>query len=601
MKLVELAFVPLAAVLVLAVTGAGLAAVLARRFPLDAQAALAPLLGAAAFVLASPLRYVGAPARALGLGVVGLCGALSIAVARRVAPIFRHALVPIIVTVTVLGVVSGPSLWAGGWDAAAIDNTDPYLWVSQAKALLEGPAPAPAADFPDRIAYERITELRWPVGLPFTLANFAALVGSDPSAVYAAFAALLTVLLSLAVYVCARACLMWKRRFAVAASLAVPTSAFVFYSTFNGWQAQIALTLFGTLAIFCFRLALDGDAQRREQALAAVFAAAAIGIYGVVYAPFAALLVIAALAWALRNRAVGGWRRLASVSAGFVGVTLVVGAGAIVQALLQVPILLRVPDSPAWELYPHGLPGEALGLIPRLGTASRPPTTWSVVALLLAAAVFAFGVLRRGERGPRDDILLSTGIASLVVIALLQLPGPSPYLSIKFVGYAAPLLILLAVSGLVGKTRLPRLRVATYAATGTCCVFSTLVVVQIDLPHLMSVRELAPLRQSLSRVPDGATVGVDVRDEWLQPWTVYYLRERRVVVSNPNIFLTGFGLGRQRLSTEAFTYVVEDRRPERRGTHRPTLVVRAGHAFRTNSSAASVGEAAIVLPTGRVP
>lgn len=547
---------PLGVLLTLFCTGAGLVSVLAPRLSREAQAAIAAPLGAAVFACASPLLHTGLPVEGLVAAVLVVFGCLTLAVAKRVLAMLRSAAVPLVIAAAALALTSAPALANGSWDAAAIDNTDPYVWVSEAKSMLDGPPAGPSSTFPDRVAYEWISDLRAAVAIPFGVASIAWVARDDPVEVYGAFAAVLTALLSLGIYFCARATLGWSKALASVAALAVVANAFVFYSTFNGWQAQIALALFGTLAIFSLRLALDEAATRSEQVLAAVLAGATVATYQAVAAPFAILLGVMLVGWGVRRRD-ADWRRSAGVVGGFCVALTVIALVPIVRSLLQLPRLADRPSPTAWAAYAHGLPGEALGLIPRVGTAARPGFAWSAIALTLTIAVVLFAV-RGARRGSRGDVLLSTGAASLVAIGLLQLPGPSPYVSMKIVGYVAPILTLVALSGLVGRTRWPRTRVAVYTASAICFVFSTGIVAAVAMPHLVSASALAPIRPAVQRLPADAAIGIRIEDEWRQAWAVYYLRDRRLSVHDENVFVTGFGLKPKGFTQKPYAYLLEE-------------------------------------------
>jgi len=100
---------------------------------------------------------------------------------------------------------------------------------------------------------------------------------------------------------------------------------------------------------------------------------------------------------------------------------------------------------------------------------------------------------------------------------------------------------MVALHGIVG-SRLPRARVAVAAAAATCFAFSTGLVAAVDLTRLDSTQRLATIRDTLAGVDADARIAVRVDDEWDQSWSVYYLRDRPLTVTAPNIFLTGFGI-----------------------------------------------------------
>lgn len=547
-------WLPLAALVILFASGAGLTVLLADRLPSDAQLALAAPVGAAVFVCASAALHLGAPIRATTIVVLSLCVGLTALRARRVGGLLRSALVPLLVAAIALGVVATPLIARGNWDAAALDNADPYIWVSQAKSLLDGPPPGPALAYPDGIAWERIQELHWPAALPAAVAQIALLARTDPSSSYGAFAALLAVLLALSVYACARACFAWSKGLSAVAAGAVSANALLLYSTFNGWQAQIALTMFGLLGVFTLRLALE-DGRRREQALAGLFIAAAAATYSVAFAFFAALLAVVVGAYVVSHRPVA-WRRVGSVLA---------GVGAVAVALAAVPLVRMVQalgesvfeESPVWAEYARGLPPETLGLIPRIGTAMRPPTGWTLLASVATIGLLVLVLVAARRPYPRRDVLLGTCGACLLAIGLLQWPSASPYLSIKFAGYGAPLITMLAVGLFATGTRFPRTRVAVVGAAACCFAFSTGIIYVETRLHLQTLEPLKPLGPALTAVPKDARIGVALRDGWNQSWALYFLRGHKLVVLEPTDYLTGFGYRGRKLPKGDYEYLVD--------------------------------------------
>lgn len=547
-------WLPLAALVILFASGAGLTALLADRFPSDAQLALAAPVGAAVFVCASAALHLGAPIRATTIVVLSLCVGLTALCARRVGSLLRSAVVPLLVAAIALGVVAIPLVARGNWDAAALDNADPYIWVSQAKSLLDGPPPGPPASYPDGIAYDRLQELHWPAALPASVAQMALLARADPSSSYGAFAALLAVLLALGVYASARACFAWSKGLSAVAAGVVSANALLLYSTFNGWQAQIALTMFGTLSIFALRLALE-DGRRREQALAGLFVAATAATYGVAFAFFAGLLAVVVGAYVVSHRPVP-WRRVGGV---------LVGVGAVAAALGAIPFVRMAQsmagrgfeESPVWAKYARGLPPEALGLIPRIGTAMRPPTGWTLLASVATIGLLVLVLVAATRRYPKRDVLLGTSGACLLGIGLLQLPSASPYLSIKFAAYSAPLITMLAVGLFATGTRFPRARVAVVGAAACCFAFSTGIIYVETRLHLQTLAPLKPLAPALTAVPKDARIGVALRDGWNQSWALYFLRGHSLVVLEPTDYLTGFGYRGRKLQTDDYEYLVD--------------------------------------------
>ena len=591
-----LLWLPLAALSLLLLVGAGVTSVLARRFPADAQVALAAPVGAAVLACTSPALHLGLSTAEVSLSVLVVFGTLTVASARRVLRALSHLAVPAAVALVALAVTAAPWVARGDWDAAGIATTDPYLWVSEAKALLDGPPPSPAADYPDRLASERIDALDWPVGLPLGVAQIATLAGLDPANAYGAWAVVLAVLLVLAVYAAARACLEWSRRHAVIAALAFSLNALVLYSTFNGWQAQIALTLFGTLALVTYRLALDREASRLEVILPGVFIAAAAAVYGVLVGPFLLMLVAVVAGYAVSHRPVQ-YRGLVSTSVAVAAAAVVAGLVPLLRSARQLLNMSSAADGTAWDTYAHGLPVEAIGLVPRIGTTFRPPFAWTALATIAGVAVLVFALASlRSVAHRRRDVLLSAGGGAVLVVAALNAPGPSPYVSLKFAAYAAPMITLLALAGVIGRTGFPRIRVAAFGAAAFCFVASTAIVYEQARSHSMTLEPLQGVAASGETLPADARVGIALRDPWAQAWAVYFLRDRKVTVVAPTIYLTGFGLEAPHLSRQPYEYVVDVDDPSRNADARdaraaPILVrrVEPGEAATVLASAPAVG------------
>src|SRR4249919_3516893 len=108
--IVSLLALPLAGLAALVLAGSGLAVVLAPRFSHDAQAALAPLCGAAVFACASPLLPLGLPVWALATLVLVPLGALSFARIGDVSAALTAGARPFALALASLGLGSLPAI-----------------------------------------------------------------------------------------------------------------------------------------------------------------------------------------------------------------------------------------------------------------------------------------------------------------------------------------------------------------------------------------------------------------------------------------------------------------------------------------------------------
>src|SRR4029078_7538101 len=101
---------PIAALLVLGTLGAGVAALGAGRFPLDAQAALAPLLGFSFLVVGSAAGRAGLDVRVLLIATLLVVLLVAIRMWRRIAPLLRAGGAPRAVAVVAIAVDRAPNL-----------------------------------------------------------------------------------------------------------------------------------------------------------------------------------------------------------------------------------------------------------------------------------------------------------------------------------------------------------------------------------------------------------------------------------------------------------------------------------------------------------
>jgi hypothetical protein len=524
----DLAFLALPLLFVVLV-GAGVSAGLAPRLPADAQAALAPIAGAALVAVASVLLPHGVPARPLAVAVAA-AGLLATAVLGR--RLLRASAVPLAVGLAAVALAAAPWLARGGWQATSLyGSTDAYHWVSQARSYLDGPAPAPVSEHPDRLTYERTKEQHWAVAVPFALAQLAWMSGFDPVDVYGALAALLGALLPLGAYACARGCLGWRRGPAAAAALLLAANASLLFATHFSWQQQAAGAAFTFAAAWTLRLGLEPDAPRRELVLAALLAAAALASYRLGFAPYlggSLALVAAAYVLVARERlAVAGRLALFAVAAAILAAPSLAALGRGLPEFVS-----SGGFSTAFKrAFPGGQPAEALGLVPRVwaleeGWVDALELAWLAGASAVALALLALG-FRAARRQPRRDFVLAGGLLALGGWIVLLLPPFAPYLSYKLLAYTAPFLLLAALSA----GRLAALAVAVLALPAAAV--ATLAAVD--------ARTATPVPAA----PPGAVVEIAVDDPWEQAWALYRLREHVVSVDRPSFLLTAQGRARR--------------------------------------------------------
>ena len=542
---------PLGGLLVLGLAGAGTTVLLAGRLPAVAQAALAPLVGAALIAAASVLLPLGVPARPLA-ATVALAALVVTALCRRpVLRLLRAAAWPALVGTVAVLLAGLPALARSDWQATTLyGSTDAYHWTSQARAYLDAPAEPPIAEHPDRLTYERSRDQHWAVALPFGLLQVAWAADSDPPEVYGAFAAIVFALLPLGAFGVARAVLGWRERWAALAGLALAANASLLFASHFSWQQQLAGTAFALAAAAMLRLALERDAGQGEWLLAALLAAAALATYRMGFAPYlGGLVVVVVAAYALARRGSPAELRAAGKA-----VALFLAAAVLLSAPSLLALARGLPDfvssggfSTAFkQAFPAGQPAEALGLVPRVwsleeGWPDAARLVWLTLATAIGALLLVLGVraLRRA-RAVRADFLAAGGLLVLGGFAVLRLPSFSPYLSFKLLAYGAPFLVLLALTPLA----LTRGR-ASFAAGGAAAallVSSATVATVAASGAARTPPSLSTL--PVTELPRDAVVAVAVDDPWEQAWALYYLRDRRVSVERPSYLLTAQGPAR---------------------------------------------------------
>jgi hypothetical protein len=535
---------PLAGLAILFGAGLGVADLLGRRLPAQARAALAAPLSAAVLTSASPLAQLGLRPSQLALVVIGLLGLVTLARARRLEQTVRRAGAPLLVAVLALALSSAPAIRHQTSAVAGFGNGDPYYWVSQARALSHGPVSAPARLYPDRVAFDLISISHSPVALPVGLAQVAALGGKDPVDAYEAFGSLIFALLAVGVFFVARGCLHWRSRLATAAGVFVSANGYLLFASYNGWQAQLTLTAFGTLAVMTLPACFDRKALGRERLLPAIFMAASIATYGWLFAVFAGLGLAVALACTFTQiRSSVGRRRMVWTLGAVAGLGLILGFVPTVNAVRALSVSrgngqANAAELANWSTYSWAFPSDALGLIVREIDLKSPGTGWVVLALAVAIALFAVAATRiRTFRNPRGLALAAACTALLGGLLLLGLKGSSPYLSMKLMGYGAPLFTLFALSIFAGRRARPRrITVIAMAAVVLFCLTS-LLSLSVGIVSATRATAFQSIVAATASLPRSSVIRIDYPDVWHQVWLIYFLRERRLAVPDPTIYL----------------------------------------------------------------
>jgi hypothetical protein len=546
---VGMPLLPLAGLAILFGAGLGAADLLGKRLPRQARAALAAPLSAAALVCASPLAQAGVRPVEIAFLILGPLALVTLIRIRLLGPTARRATVPVLLAVLAVGLSGAPSLGNRTWAVISFGNGDQYYWVSQAEALADGPVPRPASVHPDRVAYDLISIQHMPVGLPVGVAQVASLGSRDPSDAYEAFGSIIFALLAVSVFFVARGCLHWTSRLASVAGALVAANGYLLFASYYGWQAQLALTTFGLLAVMTLAICCDRKALGRERLLPAVFIAAGIATYGWVFSAFAGVGLAVALATGLNEfRSVRGRRRVAWSVGTATGLGLVLGLVPTVEAVRA--FLLKggngqanAAELRAWSHYSWAFPSDAVGLIGRTIHLKSPGVGWTVLALAVTIALLALATTRiRAFGNPRGHVLAAACAALLIGLAVLALNGSSPYLSMKLMGYGAPFFTLFVLSTFV--RRRPRTEgvnpvILLAALAGLFFCLTSFVSVAEGIRSTRPTTFFQGIEEAAAKTPRSSAIRIDYTDVWHQVWLIYFLRDRRLSVPKPTIYLHG--------------------------------------------------------------
>jgi hypothetical protein len=546
----DVLLLPVGGLAILFAAGVGVADALGRRLPLQARAALAAPLSAALLTTASPLAQLGLRPSYVGIAVVGALVAVTLVRLREVGLVVRRAGAPLVVAVVALALSGAPAITHGTSAVAGFGNGDPYLWVSQARALASGPVPSPAGLHPDRVAYDKISVDHSPIGLPVGLAQIAAIGDDDPIDVYEAFSSMIFALLAVGTFFVARGCLHWRPAVATAAAFIVSSNGYLLFASYYGWQAQLSLTMFGLLAVMTLLACLDRKALRRESLLPATFAAAGVATYGWLLGIFAGLALVATLVSSVGQiRSAPGRRRFVWTLVTVAGLALILG---LVPAVNAVRALLgstgngeaNAAELASWSHYSWGFPSDALGLIARQIDLKTPGADWVGLSLVVTVALLATAAARMPAfRNPRGYALAGVCAALLVGLSILGLKGSSPYLSMKLMGYGAPFFTLFVLSIFVPRRRRPRKTTVLAITAGVLFCLTTLISLTQGVRSTERTTALAGAAGATARLPGRSVIRIDYSDVWHQVWLIYFLRDRRLSVPNPTIYLTDVGYG----------------------------------------------------------
>jgi hypothetical protein len=145
-------------------------------------------------------------------------------------------------------------------------------------------------------------------------------------------------------------------------------------------------------------------------------------------------------------------------------------------------------------------------------------------------------------------VLVATVAATVVLLAGLAANGSSPYMSLKLMSYASPLLTLLALATFAAKppesvdvagTIVHVGKIALIAGAAISYVITSVFTIGYAIRWVKPATIVGPVASAAERLPASDAIQIDYVDAWRQSWLVYYLRDRRLAVPRPTLYLTG--------------------------------------------------------------
>ncbi|MDQ3609690.1 MAG: hypothetical protein M3459_12440, partial [Actinomycetota bacterium] len=424
-------------------------------------------------------------------------------------------------------------------------NGDAVLAVGTAEFLQNAP---PTANRPELPVDE--VPIVWRSKLPiyYALAAVASLAGQDPVVAFPTVMAVMLGLVALGLFLLARVVLAASLSAALAVTFLVPLDRIVVHLAIHPFYNQLwgLFTLPFTL-LFGWRFLQDPG--RRTLAPLVLFALLGVFAYPLLLPFPAVFLGVCAFQKWRHARAEGrspGWiatlrlprvrdHKLAStvLAALSVPIFLVLGRGVLEKTGSASQVVLPGGDLSGWS-------GPALGYLPFArffgvdGTGS--------IALGLTLVVFALAV--HAARAMHRDVALAMGAVTAGALAFalsFRLREDGELFWFKILGFLGPLVLTLAVIGLVGLLREAR-GVARRASAVLAAVLLVLLVNagaarEIDATFEYATAPLLELATWDERLPAGASVRIDVQPTGYQLWTWYMLDDRPVSATAP---LVGF-------------------------------------------------------------
>ncbi|MBA3437554.1 MAG: hypothetical protein H0U14_06110 [Thermoleophilaceae bacterium] len=424
-------------------------------------------------------------------------------------------------------------VFANGYATVQGTNPDAMLGVGAAELLSQAHPTAIDEDLPvDRMPL--VWRSKYPIY--YVLAGVSSISGLDPPQAFAALSAMLAALTAAAFMLLARYALGAGPRAALLTMALVGFDRAVAYLALHPYHNQ----LWGTMAlapILLFGLRLLNRPNRRDAALLAGFLALGLAAYPLMVI-FPALALAAGGAASYRSGRLrirrpplprsrlgrAGWGAAVLLAGPAV---LVTGLGVVEKSVDAAELLLTGSSLSPWrgDLDHYLPPGFFVGV----------PGVLGYVAALLILAAAAFG-LRRLPAVQRAAFtaMIAGGLALCVYFRFREF---GEYFYFKVLAFLAPLVLLAAVAGLaahMGRRGTARLAIAASVAL-VALQFAGLRQ-EIAVTGLQLDAETLELRDAAARLPEGASLRVDVLPDGRQLWAGYVLSDRPLSTTAP---LTG--------------------------------------------------------------
>ncbi|HEV2768793.1 MAG TPA: hypothetical protein VGV40_01240, partial [Solirubrobacteraceae bacterium] len=459
-----------------------------------------------------------------------------------------HRLVPVLLPLALAALAASLALipvFRTGFATVIGQNGDAVMAVGTAELLRSAPPTAVEPALPvDQVP------IVWRSKLPiyYVLAGVAELTGQTAVAAFATVSAVLLGLVSLGLFLLARHLFAASLGAAAAVTFLVPLDRTVLHLAIHPYYNQLwgLLTLPFTL-LFGWRF-LERP-SRRTLAPLALFALLGVFAYPLLL-PFPALFlgVVAWLGWR-RARVEGrrpGWiaalglPRVRSHPVGYaiLGVLCLPVVAVLVRGVIEKTWSAGAVVFPGGDL--SGWSGPALPYLPFarfFGVEGTGPLAVGAVVGILALAVL-------GARALRREVAMALGVmtAGALGFALsFYLRGQGELFYFKILSFLGPLVLALGVVGLWRAcTRAPRAPARVALGVGGLALVVALAAGtarELGETYEYATAPALELARWDERLPEGASVRIDVPPSGYQLWTWYMLDSRPVSIRAP---LTGF-------------------------------------------------------------